>query len=172
VAKRYCYKNVNKRPVNIGGYRFEEGQELESDVLINGFNEAVGNGFLELIEREPKEADQDATQAPQTGNTGNVKVVFHLGVDVDGKEILKEVELEPNIPVEFPHISLKERDSFSWFKDAELTKLVNTEKAKAPKKGELHFYVKYTMAQKENRFENLNEPPNPNEGTGSAQMRD
>jgi hypothetical protein len=70
MAKRYGYKNVNKRPVNIGGYRFEEGQELESDILIPGFNEAASNGFLELIEREPEEADQDATQAPQTANTG------------------------------------------------------------------------------------------------------
>lgn len=172
MSKRYVYKNVNKRPVNIGGYQFEEGRELESDVLINGFNEAVSNGFLELTEREPEGAEQDAAQAPQTGNTGKVKVIFHMGIDAGGKEVLKEVELDPNIPVEFPDVNLKEGDTFGWFKDVEFTKPVNLEKAKAPKKGDIHFYVKYTMVQKEDNLEHSNESLKPNEGIDSTQTQD
>jgi hypothetical protein len=149
MRKRYVYKNVNKRPVNIGGYRFKEGQELESDVRINGFNEAVGNGFLELTERNPQGVETDATPAPQTGNTGNtgntgkVKVTFHMGLDAEGKEVLKEVALNPGTPVKFPGIDLGENETFEgWFKDAEFGKPVNLDKAKAPKEGDLHFYGK------------------------------
>jgi hypothetical protein len=145
MLKRYVYKNVNKRPVNIGGYQFREGQELESDVLINGFNEAVRNGFLELTEGKPERAESDATQAQQTGNTGKVKVIFNMG-SLDEKEIFKEVEIDPNAPVEFPGVeTLPKPDFEGWFKDAEFTKPVNVDKAKAPKEGVLHFYAKYKI---------------------------
>jgi hypothetical protein len=155
MLKRYVYKNVNKRPVNIGGYQFEEGQELESDVLINGFNEAVSNGFLWLTEREPKGAEQDAAQAPQAGDTGKVKVIFHMGLDAEGKEFLKEIEIDPNAPVDFSStdlndLRLREDEIFEgWFKDAEFTKPVNIDKAKSPKEGDRHFYGKYGVLKKE-----------------------
>jgi hypothetical protein len=70
MLKRYVYKNVGKRPVNIGGYQFDEGQKLESDVWISGFNEAVSNGFLELTECEPEFAKSNATQSPTNGRHG------------------------------------------------------------------------------------------------------
>jgi hypothetical protein len=163
MSKRYTYKNVNKRTVNIGGYRFEEGQELESDVWISGFNEAVSNGFLDLIERDTEEAGRDATQAPQTGDTGKVKAIFHMGFNDEGEELIKEVEVGPNAPVEFPNIDSQEDKVFEgWFKDAEFTKSVKANKAKAPKEGELHFYAKYMEAQKEIKPEKQNENPNPN----------
>jgi len=44
----YVYKNESDRPINIGGYQFAKGQELPSSIKINGFNEAVSNGFLSL----------------------------------------------------------------------------------------------------------------------------
>jgi hypothetical protein len=121
-----------------------EGQELESDVLINGFTEAVSNGFLELAERKPDVAEQDAPQAQQTGDTGKVKVIFHMGF-LDGKEIFKEMEIDPNAPVEFPGVETLPKPEFEgWFKDAEFTKSVKVDKAKSPKEGELHFYGKYS----------------------------
>jgi hypothetical protein len=134
MSKQYVYRNVNKRPVNIGGYQFSEGQALESDILISGFNEAVSNGFLELTERKPDSVESDATQAPQTGNTGKVTVIFHMGVDSEGKDVTEEVILDPNEPVEFPNVDLREDETLEGcFKDVEFTKLVNVEKAKAPK---------------------------------------
>jgi hypothetical protein len=167
MLKRYVYKNVNKRPVNIGGYRFEEGQELESDVLINGFNEAVSNGFLELTERNPEGAEPDATQTPQTGDTGKVKVIFHMGF-LGEKEILKEVEVDPSVPVDFPGVeTLPKPDFEGWFKDVEFKKSVNIDKAKAPKEGDLHFYAKYKDIKKEDT------PPvdlNPSGDTGFGQV--
>jgi hypothetical protein len=171
MAKRYVYRNVNKRPVNIGGYQFGKEQELESDVLINGFNEAVSNGFLELIERKPEGAEQDATQAPQTDNTGKVKVIFHMGVDAEGNEILEEVEIDPETSheIEFPDINLKEGDTFAWFKDAEFTDPVDIEKAELPKEGDLHLYVKYTTAQKDEEFESSDESQNTGEVANSSQ---
>jgi hypothetical protein len=171
MPKRYVYKNVNKSPVNIGGYQFEEGQELESDIRINGFNGAVSNGFLELTERKPEGAEQDATQAPQTGNTGKVKVIFHMGIDAEGGEVLKEVELDPGIPVEFPNlaefpnIDVGKNETFGgWFKDAEFAKPVNLDKARAPKEGDLHFYGKYRFVKKEDT-----PPVNPNPNGGDRQ---
>jgi hypothetical protein len=150
MAKQYVYKNVNEMPVNIGGYQFTEGRELESDVLINGFKEAVSNGFLELTERKPEGAGQDATQAPQTGNTGKVKVIFHMGFDAEGKGIVVEGTFDPNAPVEFPKIDPREEEIFEgWFKDARFTKPVNVNKAKAPKEGDSHFYGKYETSQKD-----------------------
>jgi hypothetical protein len=164
MAKRYVYKNVNSRPVNIQGYQFQEEQELESDILINSFNEAVSNGFLDLIDRKLEVEESDATQAPQTGDTGEVKVIFHMGADTEGKETIKEVEVDPNTPVDFP---IEKDETFEgWFKDAEFTKPVNVDKAKAPKKGDLHFYGKYATPKKEDT------PPvdsNPNGGIGSEQ---
>jgi hypothetical protein len=164
MAKRYVYKNVNERPVNIGGYQFAEGQELESDIPINGFKEAVSNGFLELTECKPEGEGQDATQAPQTGNTGKVNVIFHMGVDVDGKDITEERILDPGTPVEFPNVDKRENEIFEgWFKDAEFTKPVNVDKAKAPKEGDRHFYGKYVTARNESEpklepdLENQNE---------------
>jgi hypothetical protein len=149
MLKRYVYKNVNKRAVNIGGYRFEEDHELESDVLINGFNEAVSNGFLELIERKPDGVEPDATQAPQTGNTGKVKVIWHM-IFSDGTEILREAEIDPGVSVDFPSNELSDcKNNNGWFKDAELTKPVNVDKAKSPKEGTLHFYGKYEVLKKE-----------------------
>jgi hypothetical protein len=143
MLKRYVYKNVNERPVNIGGYQFKEGQELESDVLINGFNEAVSNGFLELAKRKSEGAEPDAPQAQQTGDTGKVKVIFHLG-SLDGAEIFKEVEIDPKVSVEFPSVeTLPKPDFEGWFRDAEFTKPVNVDKTKAPKEGDIHFYARY-----------------------------
>lgn len=145
MPKRYIYKNVNKRPVNIGGYRFEEGQELESNILINGFNEAVSNGFLALVEWEPQVAEPNAIQAPQTGDTGKVTVAFHMGFDAEGKEVLKQVEIDPNVPIEFPHIDLREDEVFEgWFKDVEFTKPVKIGKVKPSKADEIHFYGKWS----------------------------
>jgi hypothetical protein len=167
MPKRYVYKNASKRPVNIGGYRFEEGRELESDVWIGGFNEAVRNGFLELTERDPQGAEPDATPAPQTGDTGEVKVVFHMGLDAEGKEVFREAKIDPNAPVEFPDVNLEEGDIFDWFKDAEFTKCVNMKKVKAPKKGELHFYIRMG-----NQVRKSKEPPNSNEGADSTQTWD
>jgi hypothetical protein len=165
MPKQYIYKNVNNRPINIGGYRFEEGKELESDVLINGFNEAVSNGFLDLSECNPEGAGQDATQAPQTGNTGTVKVIFHMGLDAEDKEVLKEVEIDPGAPVEFPGIDLRENETFEgWFKDAEFYKRVNVDKAKAPKEGRVHFYGKYSS-----KPEDPHKMPNPNGDANSAE---
>jgi hypothetical protein len=163
MEKRYVYKNVNERPVNIGGYQFAEGQELESDVLINGFKEAVSNGFLELTERKPEGADQDATPAPQTGNTGKVKVIFHMGLDAEGKEIIVEGVFDSNTSVEFPKADPMENETFEgWFKDAEFTKPVNVDKAKSPKEGDIHFYGKYSQK------EIIPSPDqNPNGGTNS-----
>jgi hypothetical protein len=167
MAKRYVYKNTNTRPVNIRGYQFEEGQELESDILINSFHEAVSNGFLELTERKPERKEQDATQAPQTGDTGKVKLIFHIGVDDENKEIIEEIEVDPNTPVDFANISLKANKPLEgWFEDAEFNKSVEIDKAKAPKKGDLHFYGKYATPKKEDT------PPvdsNPNGGAGLAQ---
>jgi hypothetical protein len=166
MLKRYVYKNVNKRPINIGGYQFTEGQELESDVLINGFHEAVSNGFLELTERKPDGEEPDATQAPQTGDTGKVKVIFHMG-SLDGKEVLKEVEIDPNTPVELPGAeTLPKPDFEGWFKDAELTKPINVDKAKAPKEGDLHFYAKYKVIKQE---DTPPVDPNPSGDAGSEQ---
>jgi hypothetical protein len=178
MSKRYVYKNVNERPVNIGGYQFSEGQALESDILISGFNEAVSNGFLELTERKPDSAEPDATQAPQTSNTGKVTVIFHMGVDSEGKEVIEEAILGPDAPVEFPNVDLRDDETFEgWFKDAEFTKPVNVEKVKAPKEGDLHFYGKFGVAEKKEKTENLNSaeplnpnaPQNPNAGTDSPQ---
>jgi hypothetical protein len=139
--KRYVYKNVNNRPVNIGGYQFEEGQELESDILINGFNEAVTNGFLELAERKPEGAEPDATQASQTGDTGKVKVIWHMLFAIDGTEVLREAEVDPGVLVYFPGNELSDgKNTKGWFKDAELTKPVNIDKVKAPKEGEIHLW--------------------------------
>jgi hypothetical protein len=171
MLKRYVYKNVNKRPINIGGYQFKEGQELESDVLINGFYEAVNNGFLELTECNPEWAEPDATQAPQTGNTGKVKVIFHMGF-LDEMEIFKEVEIDPNAPVEFPSVEILPKPDFEgWFKDAELTKPINVDKAKTPKEGNLHFYAKYKAIKQEETPSvdpNPNESPTPGDDTGST----
>ena len=167
MAKRYVYKNVHNRMVNIGGYQFKEGQELESDVLIGGFNEAVSNGFLELIGRKPETADQDAAQAPQTGSTGKVKAVFHMGVFNDaGSEVLVEAELDPGTPVTFPDAGAEKPGFEGWFKDAEFVKAVNLDKAKAPKDGGVHFYAKFNPS--------ANEPPaprNPNDGEDSGPAR-
>jgi hypothetical protein len=172
MSKRYVYKNVNKRPVNIGGYQFEKGQELESDVLINGFNEAVSNGFLTLAERNPETVEPDATQAQQTGGTGKVKVTLHLDVDAEGKEILKELELDPSIPIEFPAAETLPKPGFEgWFEDTEFAKAVKTNKAKTPKEGEVHFYAKFGMPKPENTppaNPNPDDPAKPNEGTGSG----
>jgi hypothetical protein len=152
MQKKYVYRNVNKRPVNISGYQFEEGQELESDILINGFNEAVSNGFLALIERESQEAEPNATPAPQTGNTGKVKVIFHAGSDV------YEIETDPSVSVKFPRVDLPENEIFGgWFKDAEFIKPVTPDKAKSPKDGERHFYCKRLI-----REEKDTPPVNPN----------
>jgi hypothetical protein len=171
MSKRYVYKNVNKRPVNIGGYQFSEGQELESDVLINGFNEAVSNGFLKLVEGKPETPESDATQAQQTGNTGKIKVILHLGI-LDDKESLKELELDPNILIEFPAVEDLPKPGFEgWFEDTKFTKAVKVNKAKTPKEGEVHFYAKFEMPKPENT---LPANPNPadstnlNEGTGSG----
>jgi uncharacterized repeat protein (TIGR02543 family) len=174
MLKRYVYKNVNKRPVNIGGYQFKGEQELESDILINGFNEAVSNGFLELTERKPEGAEPEATRAPQTGDTGKAKVIFHMGLDAENKEVLKEVEIGPNTLVEFPGVDLREGEAFEgWFKDAEFTKPVNIDKAKSPKEGELHLYAKFNIIQKEDTPpENLapNVSITPNAGAGSTEV--
>jgi hypothetical protein len=165
MSKRYVYKNVNRRLVNIGGYQFKEGQELESDILIDGFNEAVSNGFLDLFEQESERVEQNATQAPQTGDTGKVRVIFHMGVSTEGKELLKEVEIDPNAPVSFPDIDLLEGFE-GWFKDEEFTRPVNTDKAKSPKKGEIHFYGKYEIPQGEDT-----PPANQNGDAGSVQEK-
>jgi hypothetical protein len=163
---------MNKRPVNIGGYRFEEGQELESEILINGFNEAVSNGFLELMERKSEGVEPDATQAPQTGDTGKVKVFFHI-IFNNELTVIREVEVAPNVPVEFPDIDSREDKIFDgWFKDAEFTKLVNVDKAKSPKKGEIHFYGKYSPKLEDlHETSNSNELTNPNGDAGSAQEK-
>jgi hypothetical protein len=150
MLKRYVYKNVNGRPVNIGGYQFREGQELESDVSINGFNEAVSNGFLELFVRSPDDAEPGGKQGVQTGGGERVKIIFHMGTDSEGGEILKEVESDPNIPIDFFSADLtdmlsREDEVFDcWFKDAEFTKPVKLDKARSPKDGEIHFYGKYS----------------------------
>jgi hypothetical protein len=163
MLKRYVYRNLNNQPVNIGGYQFGEGQELESDIRINGFNEAVNNGFLELTEQEPQGAEPDVTPAPQTGDTGKVKVIFHMGMDGEGKEAIKEIEIDPAALIDFPGIDLRENETFDgWFKDAGFTKAVNVEKAKAPKKGDAHFYGKYSL-----KDENSQEPPIQNSEEGS-----
>jgi hypothetical protein len=174
MLKRYVYKNMNKRPVNIGGYQFKEGQELESNVLINGFNEAVSNGFLELTERDPNGAEPDATQAQQTGDTGKVKVIFHMGLDYEEKEFIKEIEVVPHTPIEFPDIDLiKEGEIFEgWFRDVEFTKPVNVDKAKSPKEGDIHFYGKIEVLKKENIPSESPDPINPNDGTGSGQKEE
>jgi hypothetical protein len=171
MSKRYVYKNVNKRPINIGGYQFDEGQELESDVLINGFNEAVSNGFLELVEGKPEALESDATQAQQTGNTGKVKVILHLGI-LDDKETLKELELDPDTLIEFPAVEDLPKPGFEgWFEDAEFTKAVKVKKAKTPKEGEVHFYAKFETPKLEDTppaSPNPVDSLNPNEGTGSG----
>jgi hypothetical protein len=166
MSKCYVYKNVRKAPVNIGGYQFNDGQELESDVLINGFSGAVSNGFLELTERNPETTQQDMPQVLQTGDTVKVKVIFHIRAGVEGKEILKEIEVDPDISVEFPNIDLRKDETFKgWFKDAEFIKSVNVDKAKSPKKGERHFYGKYEILKKE---DTLPVNPNPNDSVGST----
>jgi hypothetical protein len=144
MSKRYVYKNVNKRPINIGGYRFEEGQELESDILINGFNEAVSNGFLELTERKPEGAEPEATQSPQMGDTGKIKIIFHIGIDAEGKEILMERETIPNVLISFPDIDLGDESFEGWFLDAKFTNPAHVGKSKAKSsKSDIHFYGKY-----------------------------
>jgi hypothetical protein len=144
MAKKYIYKNKNTRPVNIGGYQFAENQELKSDILLSGFNEAVCNRFLELTECKFDGVESDATQAQQTGNTGKVKVIFHMGVDAMGGEIIKEIEIDPGVIVDFPNVDSRDDEIFdAWFKDAEFTKIVNVGRAKSSKKGELHFYGKF-----------------------------
>jgi hypothetical protein len=160
MRKRYVYKNANSRPVNIGGYRFEEGQELESDVLINGFNEAVSNGFLELAERKPKTVEQDAARARQTGDTGKVRVVFHKSVDFGSEEILEELEIGPNVQIVFPATDSLEDEIFDgWFKDAGFSKRVNTDKARSPKEGDIHYYGKYSPKPEDpHKTPNTNEP--------------
>jgi hypothetical protein len=168
MAKRYVYKNVNNRPINIGGYQFTEGRELESDILINGFNEAVSNGFLKLVEREPETPEPDATQAPQTGGTGKVKVIFHTGGNnANNKNAPQEAEFYPNAPVSFPDIDALPGFA-GWFKDAEFTKPVNLDKAKAPKEGDLHFYAKFEILKPEDTVNpNPNAALNTGEGEGS-----
>jgi uncharacterized repeat protein (TIGR02543 family) len=165
MLKKYIYRNVNRRPVNIGGYQFKEGQELESGILIPGFNEAVSNGFLELVEVKPESGRQDAPRAVETGNTGKVKVIFHMGVAPDGKEYLREDELDPKSPVDFLPCDPPVNETFDgWFEDAEFLKAVNTEKAKAPKKGEIHFYAKF--APKEDGDTKDSDESSENKGPG------
>jgi hypothetical protein len=161
MPKRYVYKNVNKRPVNIGGYHFEEGRELESDILIHGFNEAVSNGFLELAERGPDSAEPDATQAPQTGNAGSlgsdggkgkVTVFFHCGLTADGIPRIESSVLGFNRKIDFPNVDLREGETFEgWFTDAEFTSApVDIKKAKTPKEPiDVHFYGKYVMPKQD-----------------------
>ena len=45
---KYIYKNETDRSINIGGYQFNKGGELSSDIVIERFNEAVSNKFLSL----------------------------------------------------------------------------------------------------------------------------
>jgi hypothetical protein len=150
MLKRYVYKNVNGRPVNIGGYQFKENGSLESDILISGFNEAVSNGFLELSEVEPEFVNRDAAQARQTGDTCKVKIIFHMGTDANGGEILEEIESAPSAPVDFfsadlNDLLLRENEVFDcWFKDTEFTKPVRVDKTRSPKDGEVHFYGKFS----------------------------
>jgi membrane protein involved in colicin uptake len=49
------YKNEMGRSINIGGYQFQKGGELPSDIIIDRFKEAVSNEFLSL--REIKDGD-------------------------------------------------------------------------------------------------------------------
>lgn len=172
MSKRYVYKNLRKTPVNIGGCQFKEGQELESDVLIGGFNEAVSDGYLDLIDRKHEGRGQNATQAPQTGDTGKVKVVFHI-IFNDEPEVVQESEAAPNIPIAFPDIDSREDKILDgWFKDAEFIKPVNASKAKSPKKGEIHFYGKWSpKPEGPHRDMNPDEPPKPNDDAGSEQEK-
>jgi hypothetical protein len=153
MLKRYVYKNANNRTINISGYQFKEGQELESDVLINGFNEAVSNGFLELIEWKPENLGSNTTQALQAGDTSKVKVVFHL--IFNDTDIVRKVEVDPGVLVEFPSNKISDSENVKgWFKDAEFTKPVaNIDKVKAPKKGEVHFYGRYYSLKSSNPSE-------------------
>jgi hypothetical protein len=172
MAKRYVYKNANKRPVNIGGYQFGEGQELESDVLISGFSEAVSNGFLELTGGKPETPKPDAAQAQETGSTGKVKAVWHMKSD-NGAVLIREAEVYPGILLEFPGREVLGGTFEGWFKDAEFTKPVNPDKAKAPKEGELHFYGKFAAPKPEDAvLPSSDQTPNSGEGTGSAQDQD
>jgi uncharacterized repeat protein (TIGR02543 family) len=103
-----------------------------------------------IFEQKPDVANQDATEAPQRGDTGKVKVIFHKGFNDEDKECIEEVKIDSNVPVEFPNIELREDEIFGgWFKDAKFASPVNVDKAKSPKEGDLHFYAKYTPARKE-----------------------
>jgi hypothetical protein len=69
-----------------------------------------------------------------------------MGMDAEGKEVLKEIEIDPAVLIEFPSVDLRENETFEgWFKDAEFTKPVAEDKAMSPKKGERHFYGRYLL---------------------------
>jgi hypothetical protein len=162
MVKQYVYKNVHNRAINIGGYQFSKGQELESDILIPGFNEAVSNGFLKFIKQKPEPVDQNAPQALHTDSTGKVKVVFHTGLfEGPDKEIIEEAELDPSASATFPEVSAATAGFEGWFKDAEFSEPVNLDKAKAPRKGVVHFYAKIVTPP-------ADAASNFNVGTGSA----
>jgi len=65
---KYIYKNEVNRPINIGGYSFNVGQELPSNIIIERFKEAVSNGFLSLREADkalPTEETEAARKAEE-----------------------------------------------------------------------------------------------------------
>jgi hypothetical protein len=146
MAKKYIYKNIHDRPINIGGYRFDKEQKLESDVLILGFNEAVDNGFLELEEVDSN-AGEPVVENETTDTLKKIKIIFHFGIGAAGDVETKEVMLNPNEAIEFPDPDVQEGEVFNgWFRDKECTKAVDTAKIKSPKKGEMHLYASYSEA--------------------------
>lgn len=164
MAKKYIYKNIYDRPINIGGYRFDKGQELESDVLISGFNEAVSNGFIELEEVDSN-AINPVVENENTDTQKKIKIIFHFGIGATGDAETKEVMLNPNEAIEFPDPDVQEGEVFNgWFRDKECTKVVDTAKIKSPKKGEMHLYASYSEAP--------TDPKNEGNTDGNEQLQD
>jgi hypothetical protein len=148
MLKRFVYKNVNDRPVKIGKYQFQANQKIGSDVVVDALKESVDNGFLELIDRRPEEGDSGTGGTEgQQDKTGKVTVIFHFGLDAEGKDCIEEKILDPKTRIEFPGIDLMEGETFDgWYTDAEFKSAqVNVDKAKTPKDPvDVHFYGKFT----------------------------
>jgi hypothetical protein len=85
-----------------------------------------------------------------------------MGLTTEGEEILKEIEMAPNTPINFSDeelVDLRKDETFEgWFKDADFAKPMNLDKAKARKEGDLHIYGKYRVIQEEDAL-----PVNPND---------
>ena len=124
----YIYKNEVDRPINIGGYQFAVGGELPSNIIIEGFKEAVSNKFLSLKKvKEVVKKVPDNDQEEEAKKLAEAEALRKAEEErLAAEEAAKKAEEEAQ--------KLAEAEAAKKLEEEEAKKLAEAEAANAVKK--------------------------------------